>query len=78
MTDEYKLKVNGLFVTQAQRHALKRVFQRIQSADDRFTKPGYREFLGSVQGMVGDHSCLMVPFVGNTWLGIEPDGYTHS
>ena len=75
--------INGLYATQAQRLALKKVFRRIQSADDQFTKPGYREFLGSVQGLVGeardyDYETLMVPFVGNTWLGIEPDGYTHS
>lgn len=80
MTDDYKLKVNGLFATQAQRLALKQVFRRIQHNDEaphHYAKPSYREFLGSVQGLVGEHSCLMVPFY-NMWLGIEPDGYTHS
>ncbi|MBM87812.1 MAG: hypothetical protein CMQ41_05485 [Gammaproteobacteria bacterium] len=72
--------INGLFATQAQRLALKQTFKFIQKNDDapyHFAKPSYREFLGSVQGMIGDRSCLMVPFY-NTWLGIEPDGYTHS
>ena len=72
--------INGLFATQAQRLALKQTFKFIQKNDDapyHFAKPSYREFLGSVQGMIGDRSCLKVP-IYNTWLVIEPDGYTHS
>lgn len=34
----------------------------------------YRKFRRTVQPGPG---CVMVPF-GNMWLGIEPDGYTHS
>lgn len=34
----------------------------------------YRRFLKKVQGGPG---CIMIPWCG-MWLGIEPDGYTHS
>lgn len=58
-----------------QREALKRVFQRIVNDDYRVTPaPTYREFRRTVQPGPG---CIMVPFAG-MWLGIEPDGYTHS
>ncbi len=34
----------------------------------------YRQFRRTVQPALG---CIMVPWCG-MWLGIEPDGYTHS
>lgn len=59
--------------TKAQRKALKRVYLRqVETRAD----PGlvYREFRKMVEPGPG---CIMVPFAG-MWLGIEPDGYTHS
>ena len=66
-------------LTRAQRVALKTVF------DDRptdqplrprnyFTNQTYREFRRTVTPGPG---CVMIPWQG-MWLGIEPDGYTHS
>ena len=52
----------------AQREALRRVYLRLQNP------PKYREFRRTVQPGPG---CIMVPYCG-MWLGIEPDGYTHS
>lgn len=66
--------------TKAQRQALLRVYRRVVEADrssmnagqyQRFT---YRAFRRTVQPGPG---CVMVPFA-SMWLGIEPDGYTHS
>lgn len=31
----------------------------------------------SIQGMLGEQEVIMLQF-DNIWLGIEPDGYTHS
>ena len=61
--------------TRAQRLALKRVYDRIVAA----RRPSqrhmpYRQFRKTV-AMGPD--CIMVPFAG-MWLGIEPDGHTHS
>ncbi len=54
----------------AQREALLRVYQR-----DWAGRPAtYRAFRRTVQPGPG---CILVPFAG-MWLGIEPDGYTHS
>lgn len=70
--------------TRQQREALARVFDR--SYDDNATQPpihpvnrrrwlqGYRAFRKTVHPGPG---CIMVPWCG-MWLGIEPDGYTHS
>lgn len=58
--------------TKAQRQALLRVYRRTMAESrHRFT---YRRFRQTVQPGPG---CIMVPFAG-MWLGIEPDGYTHS
>jgi hypothetical protein len=38
------------------------------------TPPSYRAFRRKVQPGYG---CLMVPSAG-MWIGVEPDGYTHS
>ena len=60
----------------AQREALKRVFFRINADARRNGTPTttYRDFRYTVRPGCG---CIMVPFAG-MWLGIEPDGYTHS
>ncbi len=73
--------------TRAQRVALKRVFDRgpiysdfdtlryRREFRDRFCKRlTYRQFRKSVH--VGS-GCIMIHWCG-MWLGIEPDGYTHS
>jgi hypothetical protein len=57
-----------LKLTRPQREALRRVHQRLQNP------PRYRQFRRTVQPGPG---CVMVPYCG-MWLGIEPDGYTHS
>lgn len=54
-------------LTKLQRQALKRVWLR-------GTSGSYLAFRRSVQPGPG---CVMVSFAG-MWLGIEPDGYTHS
>lgn len=54
-------------LTKAQRQALKKVFDRTQGGS-------YLTFRRTVEPGWG---CIMVPFAG-MWLGIEPDGYTHS
>lgn len=66
--------------TKEQRAALVRVYRRAV-AETRHTMNAqqyrdftYRAFRKTVQPGPG---CLMVPFAG-MWLGIEPDGYTHS
>lgn len=58
-----------MLLTKQQRQALKRVFMR-----DAVNTTTYRRFRRTVQPGPG---CIMVPFAG-MWLGIEPDGYTHS
>ena len=66
--------------TRAQRVALKRVFDRRTiygvTMDGRVTDHPltYRQFRRQVHPSVG---CIMVKWAG-MWLGIEPDGYTHS
>ena len=54
-------------LTKQQRQALKRVWLRTEGTS-------YLAFRRTVQPGWG---CSMVPFAG-MWLGIEPDGYTHS
>lgn len=57
-------------LTPRQRYSLALVFRREWA-----TKPvSYRDFRWTVRYGSG---CIMVPFA-NMWLGIEPDGYTHS
>jgi hypothetical protein len=60
----------------AQRVALHKVFLRTVADSDSHCAQGrsYRNFRKTVQPGWG---CIMVPFAG-MWLGIEPDGYTHS
>ena len=60
-------------LTKPQRQSLKRVWLRTQEFG--YIGGGsYRAFRRSVQPGPG---CVMVNFAG-MWLGIEPDGYTHS
>jgi hypothetical protein len=54
--------------TKAQRKALKAVYDRTPLS------VSYRSFRRFVQPGPG---CIMVQWSG-MWLGIEPDGYTHS
>lgn len=73
-------------ITRAQRLAIFNLFNRPtgreneiithrrRSSDEKYIKPGYRAFRRTVQPGPG---CLMVAWCG-MWLGIEPDGYTHS
>ena len=61
------VKEKKMKLTKAQRQALKKVYQRTEGTS-------YLTFRRTVQMGWG---CIMVPFAG-MWLGIEPDGYTHS
>lgn len=54
--------------TRKQREALRRVWAR--GADNR----SYRELRAAV---LPGSDCIMLQWAG-MWLGIEPDGYTHS
>ena len=81
-------RIGALVLTKAQRTALFRVFQRdfpswiTPSKRHSAMKLGvvkvptiqWRRFRAKVQPGPG---CVMVPWKG-MWLGIEPDGYTHS
>ena len=60
-----------IFLTKAQRLALRAVHQR--HARD----TNYREFRRKVTPLLGDQSCVLVPVPG-FWVGIELDGYTHT
>lgn len=64
-----------MFLTKPQRKALHRVWLRTQWEDyyGGSVLP-YRAFRRQVQPGPG---CVMIHFAG-MWLGIEPDGYTHS
>ncbi|NBX10486.1 MAG: hypothetical protein EBR05_11990 [Marivivens sp.] len=60
-----------MILTKAQRHALYRVWMR-----DETIAPSYLEFRRrAVLDTMMD--CVMIQWHG-MWLGIEPDGYTHS
>jgi hypothetical protein len=55
-------------LTKPQRAALKRVFSRDNQG---------LTYLAFRRGVVPGHGCIMIKWC-NMWLGIEPDGYTHS
>ncbi len=57
-----------IFLTRPQRKALYALYCRQPMGCT------YREFRVSVQPSMG---CVMVQWC-NMWIGIEPDGYTHS
>lgn len=70
-------------LTKPQRQALARVHQRIvadfarnhpSNAENMQAAPTYREVRQRVHPGPG---CVLVQYAG-MWLGIEPDGYTHS
>lgn len=66
-------------ITRAQREALREIYHRRQTPSYTYgakTWRGYRKFRSTARPdpMMG---CVMVPWLG-MWLGIEPDGYTHS
>jgi hypothetical protein len=63
-------------LTRAQREALYRVYIRPRYGITRTDIRGYRFFRRFVKPGPS-HGCVMVPWA-NMWLGIEPDGYTHS
>lgn len=79
--------------TKAQRAALKRVYDRqplVLRSDAmrqaRFSAERWANFSPSLPQMTylqfrrlafQSYDCVMVPWCG-MWLGIEPDGYTHS
>jgi hypothetical protein len=56
-----------LGITKEQQQALKRVFERGNDLS-------YLSFRRTAKG---GPDCVMLPWCG-MWLGIEPDGYTHS
>lgn len=71
-------------LTKEQRKALKRVFDRgpiehtvVVGTVTRIYTTTYREFRKTVQPMFGGDKCVLVHW-RNMWLGIEPDGHTHS
>ncbi len=61
-------------LTHEQRVALKRVYDRQPILTVKNRAISYREFRRMVE--IGC-SCIMVSWCG-MWLGIEPDGHTHS
>lgn len=61
-----------MIATKQQRQSIKKVYLRVIHESE--PNLNYREFRRRVQQGWG---CLMVPFA-SMWLGIEPDGYTHS
>jgi len=81
-----EIDIMGKVTTRAQRQALKRVFDRHVLArflkpdnffGERITEANYRAFRRTAQfECYGD--ALMVQTPSGMWLGIEPDGYTHS
>jgi len=70
--------------TRGQRLALKRLFERSPiDADHHRLEPlegvpiSYRQFRRGVRPMFGGQGCILVQWCG-MWVGIEPDGYTHT
>jgi len=63
-------------LNRAQRVALKRLFDRQQENRRPEQCRTYRQFRQTVRPFVGG-GCVMVPWCG-MWVGIEPDGYTHT
>ena len=66
-----------LTLTKPQRAAVHKVFLRYSHPDNyHVVTDSYRVFRKRVQSGFG---CVMLqPVEGDLWLGIEPDGYTHS
>ena len=76
------LKEDAMLLTRKQREALKSIFDRqpvYAPTGPYLTRMGpltYRQFRRLVQPELCGPA-VMVPWA-NMWLGIEPDGYTHS
>jgi len=78
-------------LTRAQREAVKRVYDRgpifpkLSKLEEQMLLAGrptvvpitYRQFRRGVQPMFGCDGSVLIQWAG-MWLGIEPDGYTHS
>ena len=65
--------------TDEQQTVLQRVLERhiVDSEHPEFKNRGFRDWiLGDVHKAIAD-DCVMVK-IPDMWLGIEPDGYTHS
>ena len=58
-------------LTRLQREALKRICIRIK-LDSKL-----KDYIALRRKVEPGPGCIMVPYF-NTWLGVEPDGYTHS
>jgi hypothetical protein len=56
-------------ITRPQRLAIRRTYLR--SAD------GARDYRTFRRRVLAGYGCLMLPWCG-MWIGIEPDGYTHT
>lgn len=66
--------------TRAQRVSLLRVYRReVEARRGSMPQPEYMAFTYRAfrQTVLPGPDCIMVRFAG-MWLGIEPDGYTHS
>jgi hypothetical protein len=48
--------------------------EQVESLDNSITRFGLPI---NIQGLLGEQEVIMLQFE-NIWLGIEPDGYTHS
>ncbi len=73
-------------LTRAQRVALLAIYERHivgRTADSprliliTQSAPSYRAFRRTVRPLLGGSDCAMVEAAG-MWVGIEPDGYTHT
>lgn len=65
--------------TKAQRAALKRLYDRYEMDKRAVNAPpvSYRQFRKYAQPAFGLDGVIMI-HLWNMWIGIEPDGYTHS
>jgi len=64
-------------LTKLQRNAVHKVYMRYSHPDNyNCITVGYREFRKRVN--IGFDCIMIQPIDGGIWLGIEPDGYTHS
>ena len=66
-----------MIITRAQRVALKRVFDRGPIFDGLGWSMTYRDFRRTVRPYLLSDPVILVPWRG-MWIGIEPDGYTHT
>ena len=62
-----------MLLTRLQREAIYRLYKR----DRRHVFHSYRDFRRTVQPMIASDPCVIVPQFG-MYIGVEPDGYTHT